>query len=120
MSEEESYFSSDEEGNLDRLELLEGRLEEACETLYVVIQRSEALSSRVLFTVGNGDRDIDRYSGRQSLDGRSTLCRDAVDSRSRCVSADIAFCSPTLRRLIADTSPIVGRYLTDTRPTLGR
>ena len=46
MSEVESYFSSDEDGNLDRLELLEGRLEEACETLYVVIQRSEDLSSQ--------------------------------------------------------------------------
>ena len=37
VSEVELYFSSDEDGNLDRLELLEGRLEEACETLYVVI-----------------------------------------------------------------------------------
>ena len=46
VSEVESYFSSDEDGNLDRLELLEGRLEEACETLYVVIQRSEDLSSQ--------------------------------------------------------------------------
>lgn len=46
VSEVESYFSSDEDGNLDRLELLEGRLEEACETLYVVIQRSEELSSQ--------------------------------------------------------------------------
>lgn len=46
MSEVESYFSSDEDGNVDRLELLEGRLEEACETLYVVIQRSEELSSQ--------------------------------------------------------------------------
>ena len=34
VSEVESYFSSDEDGNLDRLELLEGRLEQACETLY--------------------------------------------------------------------------------------
>ena len=46
VSEVESYFSSDEDGNLDRLELLEGRLEQACETLYVVIQRSEDLSSQ--------------------------------------------------------------------------
>ena len=47
VSEVESYFSSDEDGNLDLLlELLEGRLEEACETLYVVIQRSEDLSSQ--------------------------------------------------------------------------
>ncbi|XP_044171565.1 uncharacterized protein LOC122955897 [Acropora millepora] len=46
VSEVESYFSSDEDGNLDRLELLESRLEEACETLYVVIQRSEDLSSQ--------------------------------------------------------------------------
>ena len=29
VSEVESYFSSHENGNLDRLELLEGRLEEA-------------------------------------------------------------------------------------------
>ena len=34
VSEVESYFSSDEDGNLDRLELLEGRLVQACETLY--------------------------------------------------------------------------------------
>ena len=34
VSEVESYFSSDEDGNLDRLELLEGRLEQACETLH--------------------------------------------------------------------------------------
>ena len=33
VPEVESYFSSDEDGNLDRLELLEGRLEEACETI---------------------------------------------------------------------------------------
>ena len=33
VSEVESYFSSDEDGNLDWLELLEGRHEEACETL---------------------------------------------------------------------------------------
>ena len=46
VSEVESYFSSDEDGNLDRLELLEGRLEQACETLYVVIQRSEDSSSQ--------------------------------------------------------------------------
>ena len=46
VSEVESYFSSDEDGNLDRLEVLEGGLEEACETLYVVIQRSEDLSSQ--------------------------------------------------------------------------
>ena len=46
VSEVESYFSSDEDDNLDRLELLEGCLEEACETLYVVIQRSEDLSSQ--------------------------------------------------------------------------
>ena len=46
VSEVESYFSSDEDGNLDRLELLEGRLEEARETLYVVIRRSEDLSSQ--------------------------------------------------------------------------
>ena len=46
VSEVESYFSSDEDGNLDRLELLEGRLEEACETLYVVIQQSGDLSSQ--------------------------------------------------------------------------
>ena len=66
---------------------------------------------------------VDRYAvdtvhtrstlGRQSVDiavdSRSTLGRDTVDSRSRCVSADIAFRSPTLRRHFADTSPIVGR-----------
>ena len=42
----ESYFSSDEDGNLDRLKLLECSLEEASETLYVVIHRSEDLSSQ--------------------------------------------------------------------------
>ena len=43
VSEVESCFSSDKDGNLYRLELLEGRLDEAWETLYVVIQRSEDL-----------------------------------------------------------------------------
>ena len=87
---------------------------------------------RILFTVGNVDRDIGRHSGRCSgrqsvdivVDSRSIVGRDTVDSRSRCVSADIAFRSPTLRRLFADTSPIVGRYLTDVSvsnwSTLGR
>ena len=41
---------------------------------------------KLLFIVGNGDRDIGRYSGRQSVDTRSTLGRYsvdiAVDSRS--------------------------------------
>ena len=63
--------------------------------------------------MGNVDQDIGRYSGRQSVDSQSTvgrysvdiavtsrsiLGRDTVDSCSRCVSADIAFRSPTLRR----------------------
>ena len=66
-----------------------------------------------------GRHSVDTWStlGRQSVDiavdSRSTLGRDTVDSRSRCVSADIAFHSLTLRRRFADTSPIVGRYLTD-------
>ena len=92
----------------------------------------------ILFTVGNVDRDIGRYSdiavdtrstvGRYSVDtrstlgwqsvdisvdSRSTLGRDMVDSRSRCVSADIAFCSPTLRRLFVDTSPTLRRHIAD-------
>ena len=41
----------------------------------------------ILFTVGNVDRDIGRYSGRHSVDSRSTLGRHsvdiAVDTRSR-------------------------------------
>ena len=39
-------------------------------------------SNRILFTVGNVDRDIGRYSGRQSVDSRSILGRHSVDSRS--------------------------------------
>ena len=54
----------------------------------------KAKETRILFTVGNVDRDIGRYSGRysgrhsgrQSVDTRSTVGRQsvdiAVDSRS--------------------------------------
>ena len=81
-----------------------------------------------MFTVGNVDRYSGQYSGRHSVDiavdSGSTLGRDTVDSRSRCVLADIAFRSPTLHQLFADTSPIVGPYLTDVSvsnwSTLGR
>ena len=82
-----------------------------------------------MFTVGSVDRSIGRYSGRHSVDSRSTLGRqsvdsrsivgrDTVDSRSRCVSADyysfsFTDTSPTLRRHFADSWLIVGRYLTD-------
>ena len=52
---------------------------------------------RILFTVGNVDRDIGRYSGRYSVDSRSILGRHSVDSRST-----------------------LGRYSVDTRSTLGR
>ena len=52
---------------------------------------------------------LGRHSVDIAVDSGSTLGRDTADSRSRCVSADIAFRSPTLRRHFADTSPIVGR-----------
>ena len=69
----------------------------------------------ILFTVSNVDRDIGRHSGRygrrHSVDSGSTLGRDTVDSRSRCVSADIAFRSPTLRRLFADSWSILDRCI---------
>ena len=101
----------------------------------------ESQSNGILFTVGNVDRDISRYSGRysgrhsvdtrsilsrqsvdtrstlgrhsgrQSVDSRSTLGRDTVDSRSRCVSADIAFRSPTLRRQLVDSWLILDRCI---------
>ena len=42
---------------------------------------------RIMFTVGNVDRYIDRYidqrSGRQLIDTRSILDRHSVDCRSR-------------------------------------
>ena len=53
--------------------------------------------------------------GRQSVDiavdSRSTLGRATVNSRSRCVSADIAFRSPTLRRHFADSWSILDRCI---------
>ena len=46
----------------------------------------EGYKQRILFTVGNVDRDIGRHSGRHPVDSRSTLGRQsvdiAVDSRS--------------------------------------
>ena len=38
--------------------------------------------SRILFTMGNVDQDIGRYSGRQSVDSQSTVGRQSVDTRS--------------------------------------
>ena len=62
---------------------------------------------RILFTVGNVDRDIGRYSGRQSVDSRSILGRHSVDSRSTLgrQSVDIA----------VDSRSIVGRHSVETR-----
>ena len=48
----------------------------------------------ILFTVGNVDRDIGRYSGRHSVDSRSTVGRYSVDTRL-----------------------ILGRHLVDSRST---
>ena len=55
----------------------------------------------ILFTVGNVDRDIGRYSGRHSVDSRSTVGRYSVDTRSILgrQSVDIA----------VDSRSIVGR-----------
>ena len=66
----------------------------------------------ILFTVGNVDRDIGRYSGRysgrQSVDSRSILGRQSVDSRS------------IVGRQSVDTRSTLGRYSVDTRSILGR
>ena len=94
-----------------------------CRLIYRSIQRSIQRS-----TVGRPSVDTRSIVGRHSVDSgsiqRSIVGRHSVNSRSRCVSADVAFRSPTLRRLFADTSPIVGRYLTDVSvsnwSTLGR
>ena len=66
----------------------------------------------ILFTVGNVDRDIGRYSGRysgrHSVDSRSTLDRQWVDTRSTLgrQSVDIA----------VNSRSIVGRHSVETRP----
>ena len=63
----------------------------------------------------SGRHSVDTRStlGRQSVDiavnSGSTLGRDTVDSRSRCVSADIALHSPTLRRHFTDILPTLRR-----------
>jgi len=61
---------------------------------------------QIMFTAGNVDRYIDRHigrrSGRHSIDTRSPLRRLSIDTRSRCMSADIAF-------RVTDTSPTRGQ-----------
>ena len=65
----------------------------------------------ILFTVGNVDRDVGRYSGRysgrHSVDSRSTVGRYSVDTRSTLGrhSVDIA----------VDSRSIVGRQSVETR-----
>ena len=48
------------------------------------LSQSEREKYWILFTVGNIDRsrDIGRYSGRHSVDTRSTLGQQSVDTRS--------------------------------------
>ena len=73
-------------------------------------------TTRILFTVGNVDRDIGRYSGRhsgrysgrQSVDSRSTVGRYSVASRS------------TVGRQSVDTRSTVGRHSVDSQSTVGR
>ena len=50
----------------------------------------------ILFTVGNVDQDIGRYSGRHSVDSRSTLGRQSVD-------------------IAVDSRSIVGRHSVETQ-----
>ena len=64
-----------------------------------------AIDLRILFTVGNVDRGIGRYSGRYS--GRHSG-RQSVDTRS------------TVGRYSVDNRSIVGRQSVDTRSTVGR
>ena len=62
---------------------------------------SDTYLSGILFTVGNVNRDIGRYSGRysgrHSVDSRSTLGRQSVD-------------------IAVDSRSIVGRHSVETRP----
>ena len=70
------------------------------------------LMIRIMFTVGNGDRYVDRYigrrSGRHSIDTRSTLGRHSIDTRSP-VDRHSVDCPSTLGRHLVDSRSIFSR-----------
>ena len=80
-----------------------------------------------MFTVGNVDRDIDRYIGRHSIDmavdSRSIVDRQSLDYRSTIDRLSID-CRSTVDREMVDSRSIVGRQSVDRainhRPSIGR